>query len=88
MPHTVEIITRVHPKGGHNVSYQVRRCPKGDLCKTVCKSTKLRGRIQFPDGKGYSNPHMHLLSCCFSNDAERMIGEYWEAQVSKKNKPR
>jgi hypothetical protein len=28
---------------------------------------------------------MHLLSCCFSNDAERMIGEYWEAQVSKKH---
>ena len=23
MPHTVEIITRLHPKGGHNVLYQV-----------------------------------------------------------------
>ena len=23
MPHMVEIITRLHPKGGHNVSYQV-----------------------------------------------------------------
>ena len=28
MPQTVEIITRVHPKGGHNVSYQVRCCPR------------------------------------------------------------
>ena len=83
MPHTVEISTRVHPKGGHNVSYQVRLCPKGDLCTLVCKSTKLRGRIEFPVSQGYSNPHAHLLSCCFSNDADRMIGEYWEAQVSK-----
>jgi len=86
MPHTVEISTRVHPKGGHNVSYQVRLCPKGDLCTLVCKSTKLRGRIEFPVSQGYSNPHAHLLSCCFSNDADRMIGEYWEAQVSKQQK--
>ena len=24
MPHTVETITHLHPKGGHNVLYQVR----------------------------------------------------------------
>jgi hypothetical protein len=80
----IEIITHVHPKGGHNDSYQVRWCPKGDLCTTACKRTKLRGRIEFPDSTGYSNSHAHLLSCCFSNDAERMIGECWEVQVSTK----
>ena len=36
-----------------HVPYQVRRCPKGDLCTTACKSTKLRGGIEFPDSKGY-----------------------------------
>ena len=63
--------------------YQVRWCPKGDLCTTVCKDTNSRGRIEFPDGKGYSNPRLHLLSCCYSNNMELMIYEYWEAVGAK-----
>ena len=55
MPHTIEKITRVHSKGVHDVTYQVRRCPKGDFCTTVCKATKVRGRIEFEDGKGLAN---------------------------------
>jgi hypothetical protein len=35
MPHTDEIITRVHPKGGHNVLYQVCWCSKGDLLHQI-----------------------------------------------------
>lgn len=61
MPHTIEKITRVHAKGVHDVTYQVRRCPKGDFCTTVCKATKVRGRIEFEDGKGLAN---QSNTCC------------------------
>ena len=61
VPHTIEKITRVHAKGVHDVTYQVRRCPKGDFCTTVCKATKVRGRIDFEDGKGLAN---QSNTCC------------------------
>jgi hypothetical protein len=83
MPKLVEKVIRPSAKDGCDITYQIQRCPKGNLCKNA--STNNQGwMIGFQDNTGYNNSYKQMLACCFDNCVEQMMDKYWETQANMK----
>lgn len=62
------------------VAHKVYKCPRG-----VEGCTLPEAEISFQVGKGYTNPHNHLVRCLCGGIEEDLEDYYWNARANAKN---